>query len=1140
MKALFLFIISISIVYSLSAQENCANALTLTPGNQQCGNSTGQSGDFPESGAAPSNMCDVEYNDDEYWFEYTAASTENLTLTLSSISNTYAGLFVLDDCPVGEPICVASGVNEFETTDIIFNTGPLVVGTSYKIVIANWGLPNNTAFCLDAVIVPIGTNDECVNATPIVCDDNFISESTAGSTDNGDDTGCDMGAGVWYEFQGIDGLVTLSVQAGAGFDHEIAVASSADCITFVNVACADSGVEGGLEVIAFNSELGTTYYFYVGHYSSALIFGEFDISVSCPDNGECVNATPIVCDDNFISESTAGSANGDDTGCNMGAGVWYEFQGIDGLVTLSVQAGAGFDHAIAVASSADCITFVNVACADSGVEGDLEEITFNSELGTTYYFYVGHWSSAVVFGEFDISVSCVIFPSNDDCDVALPVIVEESFSCGNMTPGTLVNATASPEDNTACVGSDEDVWFSFMATATEHRIELLNVANGTTDLYHSVWQGTCGGLTLVPGSCSVIEESNVSGLTIGNTYYLRVYSGGNEPQITTFDVCIRSVSPPPTNDNCGGAIPVTVKLDLLCESTTQGTTESATASPEDDTSCPAPAANDDVWFSFIAKATEHIIDLQNVANGNGTTNLYHSVWEGTCGGLTLVSGSCSDPEMSTISGLAIGNTYYLRVYSWTFTNGQSITFDVCIGTTVAPPANDECVNATPIACDDNFISETTINASDNGDAMGCSIGAGVWYEFQGVDGEVTLTVSPVIGFDHEIAVASSSDCITFVNVDCEDTAISGEVEAITFTAVSTKTYYFYVGHYSSATIFGSFDIAVSCVLPPINDDCATASVLAMNTTGSLINQTFAGATGSGKPAEACDVDSTPTPADVWYSIDTDADGGNLIVIVEPGPNSDIVVAIYNACGDAVPEQCVDLGGNGGIETINFAANFKDDKGNVSTTRDADYFVRVYEKVASGEPFEIGAQGAALPIVLGSFEAKAEKRENRVEWSTLSEINSDYVEVQSSPNGSTKWEPIGKVQTKGESLSKLHYELFDNNPYEVTYYRLNAVDKDGKAELSHTINVKREDRLGRMSLSPNPTSSSISLQTVSTTDETGTVTVYEMTGKIVMSESINLRNGLNTYSIDLNELNTGIYLFSLQTLEGVQVEKIVKQ
>ena len=262
--------------------------------------------------------------------------------------------------------------------------------------------------------------------------------------------------------------------------------------------------------------------------------------------------------------------------------------------------------------------------------------------------------------------------------------------------------------------------------------------------------------------------------------------------------------------------------------------------------------------------------------------------------------------------------------------------------------------------------------------------------------------------------------------------------------------------------------------------------------------------------------------------------------MEPGPNSDVVVAIYDACGSVIPEACVDLGGNGGVETINFLALFKDKKGNQSSTRDANYFVRVYEKVTSGEPFEISTQGEALPIVLGSFEAKAGNRGNKVEWTTLSEINSDYVEVQSSPNGSTKWEPIGKVQTKGESLSELNYELFDNNPYEVTYYRLNAVDKDGKAELSHSINVKREDKLGRMSLSPNPTSSSISLQTVSTTEMTGTIIIHDMTGKVVKNESVNLRNGLNTYSINLDNLNAGIYLFSLRTEEGMQVEKIVKQ
>ncbi|MFT6333878.1 MAG: hypothetical protein ACJATI_000610 [Halioglobus sp.] len=990
-------------------------------------------------------------------------------------------------------------------------------------------------------------------------------------------------------------------------------------------------------------------------------------------------------------------------------------------------------------------------------------------------------------------------PANDDCAGALPVTVNGDLACTSFTPGSIENSTGSPEDPTACGGTeDDDVWFSFVATGTSHTIDLLNVANGTTDLYHSVWQGSCGALTLLAGSCADPNNSSPSGMTIGNTYYLRVYSwtstGG---QTSTFDVCVGTPPAPPANDDCGGAFPVTVNPDLACGSTTPGTITFSTASPEDTGAC-AGTEDDDVWFTFVATATTHELSFINITGG--TTDLYHSVWEGTCGGLTLLAGSCSDPNSSSPAGMTIGNTYYIRVYSWTSTSGQTSAFDVCVGTNPPPPPEDNCMGAivipvTPdmctgittgdnsgatdsnsdvppppaascssyaggdiwftltvpasgnviisgansdgccsylwyevysgtdcstlvsIACSDtnsgsdnndpstyetsltgltpassiwirawdssndngpgefNFCAyelsctaptvtipadpidntncPTTVDLSISIDALGdsgtltisavddmgnpagtggttsatgmftvtnipvpqtawsiiiahesnvtCDVTLGpfilncpplndymceaeaitidapqipgnnaystfeanevsgscwisttvpnsVWYSFVAPgSGLVEITTDFVTPLnDTQIALYTTTDCsdlLDAVEWDCdEDGGDTGDgwnsyMETSGAPLTGGDTYYVQVDGYAGG--IGMFEIQVN-ELPPANDDCGTAAVLANGTTGSLINQYFAASTPSALAAEACDVGSTSTPADVWYSINTDADGGNLIVIVEPGPNSDVVVAIYNACGDAVPEQCVDLGGNGGIETINFAANFKDDKGNVSTTRDANYFVRIYEKVASGEPFEIGAQGEALPIVLGSFEAKPEKRGNRVEWTTLSEINSDYVEVQSSPNGSMKWEPIGNVQTKGESLSKLNYELFDNNPYEVTYYRLNAVDKDGKAELSHTINVKREDKLGRMSLSPNPTSSSIALQMVSTTDETGIVTVYEMTGKIVMSESINLRNGLNTYSIDLNELNTGIYLFSLQTLEGVQVEKIVKQ
>lgn len=1037
--------------------------------------------------------------------------------------------------------------------------------------------------------------------------------------------------------------------------------------------------------------------------------------------------------------------------------------------------------------------------ADATTSSNSDIISTSLTAGVTYYIIADIYATPNEY-TYDFSIETPPAPpANDDCGGAIALTVNSDDACGTTTPGTIEGATASPEDPAACSGTeDDDVWFTFMATGTSHTVDLLNVTGSTTDLYHSVWEGTCGGLTLFAGSCSDPNNSTLTGLTIGTTYYLRVYTwtstGG---QTSTFDVCIGVPPGPPANDDCGGATPLTVNGDLACGTVTPGTIAFATASGVDEAAC-SGTEDDDVWFSFMATATEHPIEILNIIGG--TTDLYHSVWEGTCGSLTLLPGSCSDPNSSTATGLTPGNTYYLRVYSWTATSGQTSSFDVCIGTNPPPPPEDNCMGALTIpvtadmctgittgdntgATDSNsdvpappaasctayaggdiwfkltvpasgnvIISgansdgccsylwyevytgtdcsslaslvcsdtnsgtdnndpstyETSItgqnpgdmlwirawdSSNDNGpgefnfcayelsctaptvtipadpidntncpatvdvsisiDALGDSgtltisaeddmgnpagtggmtsatgiftitdipvpqsswtiivshesnptcdvilgpfllncpplndnacdaqalvindpqvagtnaystfetnespgscwvsttVGNSVWYTFVAPGSglvEVTTDFATVLN-DTQISLYEVTDCadlLTATEVNCdEDGGTTGNgwnsyFETSGAPLTGGNTYYVQVDGYAAAV--GDFEIQVN-ELAPANDDCATAAVLAMNTTGSLINQYFANATPSGIGTEICDVAATPTPSDIWYSINTDADGGNLIIVVEPGPNSDVVVAVYDACGSPLPEQCVDLGGNGGVETINFLANAKDDKGNESSTRDADYFVRVYEKIVSGQPFEIGAQGEALPIVLGSFEAKAEKRGNLVQWATLSEINSDYIEVQSSPNGSTQWENVGKVTTKGESSTRVDYELFDFNPYAVTYYRLNAVDKDGKEELSRVINVKRSDNLGKMSLSPNPTSSSISLQTVSSIEEMGTVNIFDMTGKLMKKETIGLREGLNTFSIELDDLNAGIYLFSLQTENGIQVEKIIKQ
>jgi hypothetical protein len=169
---------------------------------------------------------------------------------------------------------------------------------------------------------------------------------------------------------------------------------------------------------------------------------------------------------------------------------------------------------------------------------------------------------------------CATAPiSNDECSGALALTVNPTTTCTAVTSGTIAGATASSQSAAACGGTeDDDVWFSFTATSTTHNISLLNIAGSTADLYHSVWSGTCPTLSLVPGTCSDPNTSTVNGLTLGQTYFIRIYSwtstGG---QTSTFNVCVGTPPPPPpppANNDCSGAISLTVNPDLNCTSTT--------------------------------------------------------------------------------------------------------------------------------------------------------------------------------------------------------------------------------------------------------------------------------------------------------------------------------------------------------------------------------------------------------------------------------------------------------------------------------------------------------------------------------------------------------------------------------------------
>lgn len=162
---------------------------------------------------------------------------------------------------------------------------------------------------------------------------------------------------------------------------------------------------------------------------------------------------------------------------------------------------------------------------------------------------------------------------------------------------------------------------------------------------------------------------------------------------------------PATNDDCANAIALTVNPNYNCGTTTLGTVIGATDSGVMSTECNG-TADDDVWFTFTATDTLHRISLENIEGS--TVDMYMSLWTGDCGNLVHVAGSCSDPQTLDIGGLTIGTTYYLQVYTWTSTTGQTSAFDVCVG------SEPFCQPPLAITLDSISAPDATVSFTDNG------------------------------------------------------------------------------------------------------------------------------------------------------------------------------------------------------------------------------------------------------------------------------------------------------------------------------------------------------------------------------------------------------------------------------------------
>lgn len=550
----------------------------------------------------------------------------------------------------------------------------------------------------------------------------------------------------------------------------------------------------------------------------------------------------------------------------------------------------------------------------------------NLTAGTTYYVTVTPVNSlGEATGCTETSFTVAGPPANDNCAAAVPLTVNTDMNCGVTTAGNTLGATnsgitmVSPCSTTA-VG-DDDVWYSFVATSTSHVVSLSNVVStgptSTTDAYFQVLSGACGSQSSV--LCSDPNATIVTGLTVGQTYYVRVFTVGESNaggRNISFNICIGTPPPPPANDDCASAVALTVSAGSLCTNAVAGTTLSATDSGVAVAPCTG-TADDDVWYSFVATSATHVVALTNVVSVGTTssTSLYLQVLSGACGSLASVACDTSFATPTQLTGLTVGNTYYVRVYNFNGL-GYANSFNICVTTPVAP-SNDECANAVPLTVSSTSTcggatAGTTASATNSGLAVSPCTGTAdddVWYSF------VASAATHAIALSNIVSTGTTSSTSLYTQV------FSGACGALTsvvcgtthFTPVTGltpgQTYYVRVYNSSGAGYSNSFNICViTPALPPANDICSGAVAL---TVGNNFNSNPITTSNDGATTDGTTTCQASRGENVWYSVVVPA-SGTLTIETQGVAGSgllDTVLSVHGGtCGALTSVACDDDSG----------------------------------------------------------------------------------------------------------------------------------------------------------------------------------------------------------------------------------------
>jgi trimeric autotransporter adhesin len=368
---------------------------------------------------------------------------------------------------------------------------------------------------------------------------------------------------VWFRFQAVATTTTITL---SNFGSKLSGSSlnpfpyvevlSGTCGSFTSIGCQIASSRLTLSGLT----VGTFYYIrvYVLVSPTASGNGKWDFNICVqhtPANDDCsgaINLTPgATCSNTSgtldLSTSNTSGVVASCWAANTYNDVWYKFTATSTgtyAITLS-NLGANISNPRLQIYSGSCGSLSILGCATTS------SLTQAVTSGTTYYIRVANTTDPSGTGgvagfSICVTTNTTAAPANDLCSGAISLT--SSTSCSAIS-GTLLNATATA-GLTACGSIDQtsaEVWYSFVAQSAYPSITLTeSFPGGGMKGWLQIFSGSCGTLTSLGCNASpTLNTATVvggSGLTAGNTYYIRVTTNKSTGIPTSgawgFSICV--------------------------------------------------------------------------------------------------------------------------------------------------------------------------------------------------------------------------------------------------------------------------------------------------------------------------------------------------------------------------------------------------------------------------------------------------------------------------------------------------------------------------------------------------------------------------------------------------------------------------